>query len=77
VLALDVIFNEFARDAARVDEYLSRPSMATALRAQSQCRMMVNTLVGLHGRALSTVAKTVEKTKNSDERNIETANPPT
>src|SRR5688572_18403912 len=41
VLALDVIFKEFARDAARVDDYLSRPSMSTALRAQSQCRMML------------------------------------
>lgn len=88
VLALDVIFNEFARDAARLEDYLSQPSMAMALRAQSQCRMMLNSLVGLHGRALSPKAKadlsggaqsakTEEKTANSDERNIESANPPT
>src|SRR5262245_55692545 len=37
VLALDVIFGEFGRDAARVEDYLSRSSMSTALRAQSQC----------------------------------------
>ena len=80
VLALDVIFNEFARDAARVEDYLSRSSMATALRAQSQCRMMVNTLCGLHGRALSAAApgaKPEEKNKNSADRIIETENPPT
>ena|SRR6185503_7537184 len=64
VLALDIIFNEFARDAARADEYLSRPSMATALRAQSQCRTMIKTLVSLNE----------QKKKNSDDRNIETAN---
>ena len=68
VLALDIIFNEFARDAARADEYLSRPSMATALRAQSQCRTMIKTLVSLAAK---------QKTKNPDDRNIETANPPT
>jgi hypothetical protein len=68
VLALDVIFNEFARDAARVDDYLSRPSMSTALRAQSQCRMMLKTLVSLDAQ---------RKTKNSYDRNIESANPPT
>lgn len=67
MLALDVIFNEFARDAARADEYLSRPSMATALRAQSQCRTMIKTLVSL----------AAQKNKNSDDRNIETPNPPT
>ena len=78
VLALDVIFNEFARDAARVDEYLSRPSMATALRAQSQCRMMLKTLVSLAAPKRSEGGLDAQrKTKNSYDRNIESANPPT
>ena len=47
VLALDVIFNEFARDAARIEDYLSGTSMGTALRAQSQCRMMLKALLSL------------------------------
>ncbi len=68
VLALDVIFKEFARDAARADDYLSRPSMSTALRAQSQCRMMLRTLLSI---------TPPSKSKNTDDRIIETANPPT
>jgi len=52
--------------------------MATALRAQSQCRTMIKTLVVLRGAssAVERRAKAEEK-KNSDDRNIETANPPT
>src|SRR5262245_16709331 len=67
VLALDVIFNEFARDAARVEDYLSRTSMGTALRAQGQCRMMLRTLIELAAH---------KQKENSADRNIESENPP-
>src|SRR5262245_780982 len=53
VLALDAIFNAFARDAAGSDHYLSRPSMATALRAQGQCRMTLKTLLAMEAQKKS------------------------
>jgi hypothetical protein len=67
VLALDVIFNEFARDAARVEDYLSRSSMATALRAQSQCRATLKTLASLTAK---------KKLRNFDEQTDGNANRP-
>jgi hypothetical protein len=44
-LALDVIFDQFARRSARLDLY-DEP-MKVALRAQSQCRGTLNTLIAL------------------------------
>lgn len=46
VLALDVIFNQFARESAQWAS-LSHGSMKMALKAQSQCRATVKALVAL------------------------------
>ena len=46
VLALDAIFNHVARESAR-SKTLSNPSIGLALRAQSQCRMTLQTLASL------------------------------
>ena len=46
VLALDAIFNHAARESAR-SKTLSNPSIGLALRAQSQCRMTLKTLLSL------------------------------
>jgi hypothetical protein len=46
VLALDMIFGQFARDAAQ-RKTLSEREIAFALRAQSQCRATIKVLAGL------------------------------
>jgi hypothetical protein len=70
MLALDVIFNEFAREAAKWKS-LSQPSMKMALRAQSQCRATLKTLASLSGQ------KTAQKkSQNFDEQTIESGRNP-
>jgi hypothetical protein len=61
-LALDVIFDQFARRSAKLDLY-AHP-MQTALRAQSQSRVTFKNLIAL---------KNPRASQNSRERTIETA----
>lgn len=64
VLALDVMFNEYAKEGS-VNQY-SNSSAMVALRAQQQCRATLKIL-------LSLTAK--KKSRNFDERTIENTNP--
>jgi hypothetical protein len=77
LLALDVIFNEFARESAQW-ETLSSPTMKTALKAQSQCRAMLKTLVALaawHAEPRTAIrGKAAEKSPISGERTFECEN---
>jgi hypothetical protein len=64
VLALDVIFNQYAREAAQWKTLSSTP-MAMALKAQSQCRATLKTLLSLARK---------KKSRNFDEQTIANGN---
>ena len=72
VLALDVIFNQCARDAVK-PTWLSHPSMAMALKAQSQCRTTLKALVALE-RGYAAPKGRPKKSRNFDEQTIGNGN---